>query len=124
MLYYQDKAVKLHLDAYAYMQSNGTKTGDLLKLIMDGKQCRILATDFAHKAAAFRHAKLNAIDLNANVVERYVIHAPQPCHSVEEWMKITGAQRAESEELLNRVIEGKVIKTATHDDYNEPGILN
>jgi hypothetical protein len=59
-----------------------------------------IVIDCAHKLAPYQSPKLETIEVRNKVEHRFVLRAPKPIASVEEWTKQTGAERARVEEAM------------------------
>lgn len=77
------------------------------------KDCDEIALDCAVKLAPFQTPKLESVEVNAKVENRYVMRAPVISKSEQDWMKSTGAIMHEPP----KVIEHKAVehKPTIHD---------
>lgn len=58
-----------------------------------------LVIDCAHKLAPYQSPKLESIEVRNHVEHRFVLRAPKPVANVEDWMKLTGAEKLKSDQI-------------------------
>lgn len=73
------------------------------------------AIDCAHKAAPFKHGRLESIELKQTVEHRMVIRAPNKVKSVEEWAKLTGAEMGKLEDSKAKIKDITPPAPSIHD---------
>lgn len=74
-----------------------------------------IAIDCAHKLAPYINPKLESIEVKSQVEHRYVIKGPSKINTVDEWMRITGAQQAKLGEVNKKEPELQPIVPSIHD---------
>jgi hypothetical protein len=77
-----------------------------------------IAIDCAHKLAPYQSPKLESIEVKNRVEHRFVLRAPKPIASVDEWTKQTGAERARVEEAMAKTKDIAPVAPSLHD-YDE-----
>ena len=58
-----------------------------------------IVIDCAHKLAPYQTPKLESIEVRNKVEHKFVLRAPKAVHSLEEWSKLTGADKLNSDQV-------------------------
>lgn len=96
---------------------------ELKVLYQEFGRCSELACDYATKLAPYQSPKLESIEVKSEVEHRFVLRVPHQMKSVEEWSKLTGANKLKIEDITKIENQSKVIDHEESDDtYIEPGM--
>lgn len=96
---------------------------ELKVLYQEFRRCSELACDYATKLAPYQSPKLESIEVKSEVEHRFVLRVPHQMKSVEEWSKLTGANKLKIEDITKIENQSKVIDHEESDDtYIEPGM--
>jgi len=58
-----------------------------------------IVIDCAHKLAPYQTPKLESIEVRNKIEHKFVLRAPKAVHNLEEWSKLTGAEKLNSEQV-------------------------
>lgn len=78
-----------------------------------------IVIDCAHKLAPYQSPKLESIEVRNKIEHRFVLRAPKPIASVEEWTKTTGAERARVEDVMAKAKDLAPPAESVHDFDND-----
>lgn len=74
-----------------------------------------IVIDCAHKLAPYQSPKLETIEVRNKVEHKFVLRAPKTVASVEEWAKLTGAEKIAVDEVKAKIKEQAPIVESLHD---------
>ncbi len=100
------------------MLDNIKNTGNIMairELYLLMRKADDVVIDCAHKLAPYQSPKLETIEVRNKIEHRYVLRAPTPVKSVEEWTKITGAEKVRVEQAMAKEKELTPEAPSIHD---------
>lgn len=91
MIFFREKANKLGNEIAKIIKEGPKARGDILfqlyKIMLENKDKLI---DVASKLAPYEHAKLQSVEVKAQVEHRFVVRAPEPIKDTSSWLKAIG----------------------------------
>ena len=99
---YNNEARSILAALIKMMEQQNKNSPALRELYLLMRKADDIVIDCAHKLAPYQTPKLETIEVRNKIEHRYVLRAPTPIKSVDEWSKQTGAERAKVEELADK----------------------
>lgn len=96
------------------IKNNNKNSPALKQLYLLMQKADDIVIDCAHKLAPYQTPKLESIEVKSRIEHKFVIRSPQQVKSVEEWMKVTGAELVK----LDDKAEDVSIKDIIEDKYD------
>lgn len=105
----------------ARLKNDHPKLNSLMKMMVKFDDTVI---DCATKLAPYQAPKLANIEIKSKVEHKFVIRAPSPISSVEEWQRITGAEQMKLNNQTKKEIKRTTLAPSIHDYDEEEDELN
>ena len=126
MVNFESKANKIVAVMIEMIKSTQKSNYQELKILYtEFRRCSELACDYATKLAPYQSPKLESIEVKSEVEHRFVLRVPHQMKSVEEWAKLTGANKIKIEDITKIENQSKPVVIDHEDeesDYVEPGM--
>jgi len=92
MYFYRKKAIKIGRLIAKYLKEEGGRGQELVALYKHMTNLKKDIVDVATKLAPYEHAKLESIELKAEIEHKYVIRAPMVAATTQDFLKLVGRQ--------------------------------